>query len=200
MGAKGSSPAPTPTCHRPFHCVWCACQVPSVMSNSATLWTVACQALLSVGFSRHEQSGATISFSRGSSQPRDQTRASSAPTLQADSSPQAPLGSAFHWTRTEPTGKHFTRHLDPTKVGQGLWKIHLEGNVLEEIGDPLPLLLPGKGNVALGPKSSRRPGSRERKQGTGAGVWFSPPAREGAPPEGLPWTSMLLLDGICCGQ
>ena len=102
------------------------------------------------------------------------------PALQANSSPLASPGSAFHWTQTEPTGKHFTRHLDPTKVGQGLWKIHLEGNVLEDIGNPLPLLLPGKGSVALDPKSSWRPGSRERKQGSGAGVWFSPPAHEGA--------------------
>ena len=32
----------------------CACQITSVLSDSATLWTVACQAPLSVGFSRQE--------------------------------------------------------------------------------------------------------------------------------------------------
>ena len=40
----------------------------------ATPWTVAHQASPSMGFSRQEQlEWATISFSRGSSQPRDQT-------------------------------------------------------------------------------------------------------------------------------
>ena len=34
-------------------CVY-ACRVTSVVSNSATLWTVACQASLSVGFFRQE--------------------------------------------------------------------------------------------------------------------------------------------------
>ena len=32
----------------------CVCKVISVMSNSATLWTIACQAPLSLGFSRQE--------------------------------------------------------------------------------------------------------------------------------------------------
>ena len=38
-----------------------------------TLWIVACQAPLSMGFSRQEDERVAISFSRGSSQPRDQT-------------------------------------------------------------------------------------------------------------------------------
>ena len=32
----------------------CECSVTSVMSDSVTLWTVACQAALSMGFSRQE--------------------------------------------------------------------------------------------------------------------------------------------------
>ena len=49
----------------------------SVMSNSATLWTAAPQAPLSMKFSRHEYwSGLPWSFSRGSSQPRDRTHIS----------------------------------------------------------------------------------------------------------------------------
>ena len=40
----------------------------------ATLWTVACQAPLSIGFSRQEYwSGLPFPFSSGSSRPRDQT-------------------------------------------------------------------------------------------------------------------------------
>ena len=49
---------------------WCH----SVMSDSATPWTVACQAPMSMGLSRQDSwSGIFLSFSRGSSQLRDQT-------------------------------------------------------------------------------------------------------------------------------
>ena len=41
-----------------------------------TPWTVACQAPLSMGFFRQELEWVAFSFSRGSSQPRDQTQAS----------------------------------------------------------------------------------------------------------------------------
>ena len=41
-----------------------------------TTWAVACQAPLSMEFSRQEQQWVAIPFSRGSSQPRDQTRVS----------------------------------------------------------------------------------------------------------------------------
>ena len=44
----------------------------SVVSDSATPWTVACQAPLSMEFSRQEY-WVAISFSRGSSRPRDRT-------------------------------------------------------------------------------------------------------------------------------
>ena len=42
----------------------------------ATSWMVACQASLSIGFSRQEYWSGSIPFSRGSSRPRDQTRVS----------------------------------------------------------------------------------------------------------------------------
>ena len=46
----------------------------SCVQLCVTLWTVARQAALSMEFSRQEnQSGLTISYYRGSSQPRDQT-------------------------------------------------------------------------------------------------------------------------------
>ena len=56
----------------------CVCTLShSVMSDSATLWTVACQAPLSMGFSRILQTRVlewvAISFSRGSSPLRDGT-------------------------------------------------------------------------------------------------------------------------------
>ena len=50
-------------------------QLTLVVSSSAALWTVACQAPLSMGFSR-QQAWVAISCSRGSSQPRDRTRIS----------------------------------------------------------------------------------------------------------------------------
>ena len=53
-------------------------------------WTVACQTLLSTGFSRQEYwSGLSYPPSRGSSQPWDQTQVSA---LQADSLPSEPQG------------------------------------------------------------------------------------------------------------
>ena len=53
--------------------VWLMNESHSVMSNSVTLWTVACQAPLSMEFSRQEYWKVANLFSRGSSQPRDQT-------------------------------------------------------------------------------------------------------------------------------
>ena len=48
-----------------------------VVSNSATPWTIVCQAPLSMGFQRLSILGwVAISFSQGSSQTRDQTRVS----------------------------------------------------------------------------------------------------------------------------
>ena len=60
--------------------VVCVCVCVCVQSLSCvqlfiTPWTVAHQALLSMGFSRQEYRNAIL-FSRGSSQPRDQTRVS----------------------------------------------------------------------------------------------------------------------------
>ena len=131
------------------------------------------------GFSRQEQSGVAISFSRGSSQPRHRTLVSSV---------------------TKRSGKHFTRHLDLSKVGQGSGKTRLEGNVLEEIGDPLLPSLQARA-VLLWTPNPAWPGGGEQKQGTRGRGLASPPAREGVLPEGLPWTpTLLLLDGICCGQ
>ena len=59
-----------------------------------TQWTVACQASLSMEFSRQEYwSGAAISFSRGSSQPRIEPESPVSPALQANSLLLSPLGS-----------------------------------------------------------------------------------------------------------
>ena len=55
---------------------WC-CSLCLVVSNSATPWTVACQASLSMGFSRQEHwSGLPCPPPGGSSQPRGQTQVS----------------------------------------------------------------------------------------------------------------------------
>ena len=61
------------------------------MSDSLTPWTVAYQASLCVGFPRQEYQDGTlaISYSRGPSQPRDQTQVSA---LQADTLPSEPPG------------------------------------------------------------------------------------------------------------
>ena len=53
--------------------VWLMNESRSVMSNSVTLWTGACQAPLSMEFSRQEYWRVANLFSRRSSQPRDQT-------------------------------------------------------------------------------------------------------------------------------
>ena len=55
-----------------------ACLVTSVMSNSATLWTIAHQALLSTGFSRQEywSGSVTMPSSEGCSRTRDQSHIS----------------------------------------------------------------------------------------------------------------------------
>ena len=54
----------------------CMCVSCSVVSDFVTPWTVACQDPLSMGFSRQEYWSGAISFSRGSSQPRDWSRVS----------------------------------------------------------------------------------------------------------------------------
>ena len=61
-----------------------------------TPWTVACQGSLSVEFSRQEYwEQFAISFSRGSSQPRDQTWS---PALQTDSLLSEPPGKPVYQT------------------------------------------------------------------------------------------------------
>ena len=61
----------------------------------ATLWTVAHQAPLSMGLFRQEYwSGVAMPSSRGSFQPRDQTRSSA---LQADSLPAELPGKPYLW-------------------------------------------------------------------------------------------------------
>ena len=62
---------------------------PSRVRLFATPWTVAYQIPLSMGLSRQEY---CISFSRGSSQPRDRTRAS---WMQADALPSEPPAKSF---------------------------------------------------------------------------------------------------------
>ena len=65
------------------------CQTLSRVHLFATPWTAACQALLSMGFSRQEYQGGYPSPSPGeSSQPRS-------PTLQADPLPSEPPGKPF---------------------------------------------------------------------------------------------------------
>ena len=61
------------------------CSVASVMSDSVTPWTVACQASLSMGFPSKNTGVGSISSRRGASRPGDQTRVSVSPALQADS-------------------------------------------------------------------------------------------------------------------
>ena len=64
-------------CVRVCMCVYAHACAYSVMSNSATPRSVACQAPLSVGyFQARILEWVAISFARGSSRPRDQTRVS----------------------------------------------------------------------------------------------------------------------------
>ena len=70
----------------------CVC-VPSRVRLCMTPWTVALQTPLSMGFSRQEYWGGLISFSRGSSCPRDRT---CIPAWQAESLPLSRLGSPGH--------------------------------------------------------------------------------------------------------
>ena len=80
--------------HRSFLCR-CRCHVPTCVQLFGTLWNVVLQASLSMEISRAkilEQS--TISSSRGSSQPRDQTEFPVSPALQADSLPDEVLQAA----------------------------------------------------------------------------------------------------------
>ena len=64
-----------------------------VTKSFVTPWTVAHQAPLSMGFPRQEYRSCH-SFSRESSQPRDQTTSPVSPALQADSLPLSQLGSS----------------------------------------------------------------------------------------------------------
>ena len=67
-----------------------ACSVASVVSNSATLWTINCQALLFMGFSGQEYwSGLPCPPQVDLPNPGTQPRS---PTLQADSLPSEPPG------------------------------------------------------------------------------------------------------------
>ena len=53
-------------------CVFAVCAVLSHVQLFVTPWTIAYQALLSMGFSRQEYwSGVALSFSRGFSSPKD---------------------------------------------------------------------------------------------------------------------------------
>ena len=62
----------------------------SVVSDSATIWTVACQAPLSMGFSMQEyRSGLAFSFPGDLPNPGIESRS---PALQADSLPSEPPG------------------------------------------------------------------------------------------------------------
>ena len=75
------------------------CQVTSVVSDSATQWTVARQAPLSMGFSRVEYWGGWLFSSRGSFWPRDQARFSHVSYIwQPGSLPLAPPGKSY-WDR-----------------------------------------------------------------------------------------------------
>ena len=81
------------------------CWVASVVSDSATLWTLACQAPLP-GISQARMLEWVAMFSsRGSSRPREQSRDSSLLHWQAGSLPLAPPGKQFliYQTRRIPT-------------------------------------------------------------------------------------------------
>ena len=66
----------------------------SVISNAVTLWIVACQNSLSLGFFQERiLEWVAISSSRGSSLPRDQTCVTASPTLQVNSLPLSHRGS-----------------------------------------------------------------------------------------------------------
>ena len=66
---------------------WCA-QSLSHVQLFATLWTVACQSLLSVGIFRQEYwNGLLFPFSSRSSKPRNRTHVSCAPALQVNPLP-----------------------------------------------------------------------------------------------------------------
>ena len=70
-----------------------ACQVASVVSDSATLWSVALQAPLSVGFSRQDYwSGFPCSPSGDLPDLGIKPESLMSPTLQADSLPLGPSG------------------------------------------------------------------------------------------------------------
>ena len=73
-----------------YACVFVLCSVASVMSVSATLWTVVCQAPLSMGYSRQEYwSGLPCPPPRDLLNPGIELRS---PALQADSLPSEPPG------------------------------------------------------------------------------------------------------------
>ena len=76
-------------------CTWHACQVTSVMFDSATLWTIARQAPLSMGFSRQEYwSG--LSFPSPGDLP-DPDIKPRPPALQTDDSPTKLWGKPNHF-------------------------------------------------------------------------------------------------------
>ena len=72
----------------------CACQVTSVVSNSVTLWIVAHQAPLSMGFSRHESWSELPCLPPGDlPDPGIEPESPVSPALQVDSFPLSHLGS-----------------------------------------------------------------------------------------------------------
>ena len=84
----------------------------SVTSDSVTPWTVACQAPLSMDILQARiLEWVAISFSKGSSQPRDRTQVSA---LQEDSWPSEPPGKPRKQTGklNKFVSKHFIWHLD----------------------------------------------------------------------------------------
>ena len=74
----------------------CVCQVASILSSSVTLWTVACHAPLSMGFSRQEYfSGLPCPPPGDLSDPGIKLASPVAPALQVDSLPLSHWGKSF---------------------------------------------------------------------------------------------------------
>ena len=71
----------------------CVCSVTSVVSDCANLWTITCQAPLSMGFSRQEcWSGLRCPPLGDISDPEIEPGSPVSPALQADSLPTEPTG------------------------------------------------------------------------------------------------------------
>ena len=84
-----------------------ACVVASVLSNSATLWTAAHQAPLSMRILQARiLEWVAISCSRRSSQPRDQTHVSSSPALAGGFSTTSTTWEALLYAYTSSTGNY----------------------------------------------------------------------------------------------